>query len=89
MDAVNSTTCLADDDEPGTAQKGVLQAVGAPAPSRSARGRERVQKDVPTHLVEIASVKGVGADKIKSWFADEARIGQKNKISRRRAKRGQ
>jgi putative transposase len=27
-------------------------------------------------------------DKIKIWFSDEARIGQKNKITRRWAKRG-
>ena len=30
----------------------------------------------------------VGSDKIEVWFADEARIGQKNKITRRWAKRG-
>jgi hypothetical protein len=33
-------------------------------------------------------VKAVGSDKIEIWFADEARIGQKNKITRRWAKRG-
>jgi hypothetical protein len=34
-------------------------------------------------LKEIAQQKGVAVDKIKVWFADEARIGQKNKITRR------
>jgi hypothetical protein len=32
--------------------------------------------------------KGVEPDAIEIWFADEARIGQKNKITRRWAKRG-
>ena len=36
----------------------------------------------------IARAKGVGADDIEIWFADEARVGQKNKITRRWAKRG-
>jgi hypothetical protein len=32
--------------------------------------------------------KGVGIDGIEIWFADEARVGQKNKITRRWARRG-
>src|SRR3979411_1789569 len=36
----------------------------------------------------IAREKAVGIDTIEIWFADEARIGQKNKIPRRWAKRG-
>jgi SOS response regulatory protein OraA/RecX len=39
-------------------------------------------------LEEIARQKGVEPDAIEVWFADEARIGQKNKITRRWAKRG-
>ena len=39
-------------------------------------------------MEEIARAKGVGADDIEIWFADEARVGQKNKIIRRWAKRG-
>jgi len=39
-------------------------------------------------LEEIAREKGVGIDKMEVWFEDEARIGQKNKIPRRWAKRG-
>ena len=39
-------------------------------------------------MAEIAQVKGVEPAGIEIWFADEARIGQKNKIVRRWAKRG-
>ena len=39
-------------------------------------------------MEEIAREKGVNAKDIEVWFADEARIGQKNKITRRWAKRG-
>ena len=37
---------------------------------------------------QIAREKGIDQDKIEVWFADEARIGQKNKITRRWALRG-
>src|SRR6202521_4011552 len=37
---------------------------------------------------EVAHEKAVNVDKIEIWFSDEARIGQKNKITRRWAKRG-
>ena len=36
----------------------------------------------------IAAEKAVGVNTIEIWFSDEARIGQKNKITRRWAKRG-
>ena len=36
----------------------------------------------------IARDKGIDRDRIEIWFADEARIGQKNKITRRWARRG-
>jgi len=39
-------------------------------------------------LDEIAREKSVDPAAIEVWFADEARIGQKNKITRRWAKRG-
>lgn len=39
-------------------------------------------------MEEIAREKGVALDAIEIWFADEARIGQKNKITRRWARRG-
>lgn len=39
-------------------------------------------------MEDVAREKGVDADKIEIWFADEARIGQKNKITLRWAKRG-
>ena len=39
-------------------------------------------------LEEIARAKTLDCDTIEIWFADEARVGQKNKITRRWAKRG-
>ena len=45
-------------------------------------------RNFPARLDEIAREKGVEAAAIEIWFADEARIGQKNKITRRWAKRG-
>lgn len=39
-------------------------------------------------MVEIAREKNVDPAAIEVWFTDEARIGQKNKITRRWAKRG-
>ncbi len=36
----------------------------------------------------VARKKGIDCDTVEIWFADEARIGQKNKITRRWAKRG-
>jgi len=43
---------------------------------------------LPTRLEEIAREKGVATERIEIWFEDEARIGQKNKITRRWAKKG-
>src|ERR1700690_2508051 len=42
----------------------------------------------PARLDEIGREKGVEPAAIEVWFADEARIGQKNKIARRWAKCG-
>jgi hypothetical protein len=39
-------------------------------------------------VAEIAREKGIKPAAIEVWFADEARVGQKNKITRRWAKRG-
>lgn len=39
-------------------------------------------------MAQIAEDKGVDPAAIEIWFADEARIGQKNKITRRWARRG-
>jgi hypothetical protein len=39
-------------------------------------------------LDAIAQEKGIAPERIEVWFADEARIGQKNKITRRWTKRG-
>jgi DDE superfamily endonuclease len=43
---------------------------------------------LPTRLDEIARQQDIAPERIEIWFADEARIGQKNKITRRWAKRG-
>ena len=40
-------------------------------------------KKVPRPLAKIAREKGVDPAAIEIWFADEARVGQKNKITRR------
>src|SRR5476651_1320482 len=37
---------------------------------------------------EVAHEKAVNVETIEIWFQDEARVGQKNKITRRWAKRG-
>ena len=39
-------------------------------------------------MAEIAENKGVDPAGVEIWFADEARIGQKNKVTRRWARRG-
>jgi hypothetical protein len=39
-------------------------------------------------LDAVAQEKGIDPSKIEIWFQDEARIGQKNKITRRWARRG-
>jgi hypothetical protein len=62
----------------------------------SARPRHHAQeqgaiedfKSFPLRLEEIAHAKALDCDTIEIWFADEARIGQKNQITRRWAKRG-
>ncbi|WP_424111317.1 IS630 family transposase [Roseiarcus sp.] len=62
----------------------------------SARPRHHAQaagaiedfKKVCPRLAQIGDEKGVEPDAIEIWFADEARVGQKNKITRRWAKRG-
>src|SRR3954468_7644765 len=51
------------------------------------RGLLAGAKDFPARLEEIAKAEAHGKV-IEIWFADEARIGQKNKITRRWAKRG-
>ena len=49
---------------------------------------EDFKKASPRAWMQSRSEKAVDSDKIEIWFADEARIGQKNKITRRWAKRG-
>jgi len=51
------------------------------------RGHGGVQKHVAAGLDEIAERDAAGKP-IEIWFQDEARIGQKNKITRRWARRG-
>jgi len=38
----------------------------------------------PANLDKIARAKGVDARDIEVWFGDQARVGQKNKITERR-----
>ena len=68
---------------------GYHKLIGSPSPScASRRGAHRVLKSLPERLAQIGREKGVEPDAIEIWFADEARVGQKNKITRRWAKRG-
>src|SRR5271167_3274349 len=55
---------------------------------RKPREQSRILKKFPARLDEIAREKSVDVRAIEIWFQDEARIGQKNKITRRWAKRG-
>src|SRR5580704_1069640 len=43
---------------------------------------------LPERLAQVGHENGVAPEAIEVWFADEARVGQKNKITRRWAKRG-
>ena len=68
---------------------GYRQALGAAPPSRPERTRHGgLQKG--GFAAELAKVKATLPKRtpIEIWFQDEARIGQKNKITRRWAKRG-
>src|ERR1700749_374052 len=77
------------DAQPGAASHGLPQTIGPTASPCASRGRDRgFQKNFPARLEAIARKKALDRDTIEVWFADEARIGQKNKITRRWAKRG-
>ena len=78
------------DAQPGAARHGLPQALGTAAPLRASRGRdpEDFKKASPRRLDATAREKALDCDTIEIWFSDEARIGQKNKITRRWAKRG-
>ncbi|WP_408901640.1 IS630 family transposase [Paracraurococcus ruber] len=53
-----------------------------------AEGAVDLFKTAFPRLEAVACEKGVAASAIEIWFADEARVGQKNKITRRWARRG-
>ena len=55
---------------------------------RKLKERWRILKSFQGQLAQIAKQKDITPGMIEVWFADEARIGQKNKITRRWAKRG-
>src|SRR6476619_7829202 len=55
---------------------------------RKPKEPSRILKKFPARLGEVAREKAIDVGKIEIWFQDEARIGQKNKITRRWAKRG-
>ena len=71
-----------------------LRAMGYRKLSARPRHHEQAEgaiedfKSFLARLDEIGREKGVEPAAIEVWFADEARIGQKNKITRRWAKRG-
>ena len=45
-------------------------------------------KNFPATLAGIAADQDRGLDAVEVWFQDEARVGQKNGITRRWARRG-
>jgi DDE superfamily endonuclease len=55
---------------------------------RRRKGHSRILRSFPARLDEITQDKDLDAAGIEVWFADVARIGQKNKITRRWGKRG-
>src|SRR5262249_25483274 len=77
------------DAQPGAARHGLPQTLGpTPPPLATAGPALGFQKSFPVRLEEIACAKALDCATIEIWFADEARIGQKNKTTRRWAKRG-
>jgi transposase len=77
------------DAEPGVARHGLPQARGAAEAPCPGRWRHRgIQNNFPATLAGIAKDQGIGLDAGEVWFADEARVGQKSKITRRWARRG-
>jgi len=80
---------LAANAEPCAARHGAAQAFGSAEAPRPGRGRHcSVQKKLPATLAGIAQDQGIASEALEIWFADEARIGQKNKITCRWARRG-
>ena len=77
------------DAQPRAAPDGISQAFAAsPPPCPGGRAIDAFQKSLPARLDAIGRAAGTGSGGVEVWFADEARIGQKNKITRRWAKRG-
>src|SRR5262249_43210765 len=77
------------DAQPGAASPGLPLTSGPTASPCASGGRDRgFKKTSPARLEAIARKKALDRDTIEIWFADEARIGKKNKITRRWAKRG-
>jgi transposase len=55
--------------------------------AQAASAIEDFKKNFPARLDEVARERALDIETIEIWFQDEARIGQKNKITRRWAKR--
>src|SRR4051812_40402593 len=80
---------LAADAWARVAGHGISQAVGPSASPCAGGGSSRgFSKNFPELVVAIARSRGLDPSDIEIWFGDEARIGQKNKITRRWAPRG-
>jgi hypothetical protein len=76
------------DPGPGVAGDGLCQALRPAAALRAGSGgRGPVQKSLPDAVAAIRARLPAGTP-VELWFQDEARIGQKNKIARRWARRG-
>jgi len=59
-----------------------------PGITRRRLAPSRRSKNFPATLAGSARERGLGLDQVEIWFADEARVGQKNGITRRWARRG-
>ena len=77
-----------DDAEPGIARARLSQALGAPRHSaQNPEALEAFKKNLPATLEAIRAGLPKGTP-LELWWQDEARVGQKNKIARRWARRG-
>src|SRR5260370_1280477 len=71
----------------GAIRRGGARPGAPPASCPESRSPRGVQKNFLASLDEIARREAAGKP-IEVWFQDEARVGQKNKITRRWARRG-
>src|SRR4051812_46235404 len=77
-----------DDTEPGTARARLSQPPGPPPSLPQEAGGAGGFKKSPPATLETIRASLPNDTPIELWWQDEARVGQKNKIARRWARRG-